>query len=399
MFFASDTDVVVGVAESTAGTFVQPVSADYTAPLMEAQVSIEIPVESHKYANGSHARSLGTPGAKPATFKAKTPLVWSGSYATGIGPEQFIKSCGHTKTEYKRAVLVAGSASGQKVVPVSTTGSPFTQGQVVTLKEGAKTENCTIATVGTNALTMVANLANTYTGAGYVHTGIGYQPLAASDDSTMSISAYEKQSGAASPSAVKLDVAGMVGSIEIMADGIGKDLMIGLDMQGKYVDVTDEVYANIPTPTGGCNNVPDTLLGTTLTVGGVSVAVSKFSLNSTHGITRLSDQSDASGYLYGHIDTRAPVVSFDPIRTEVSVDGGYDDLINATTGEIILTTAHFQIRVPKAQVSTQADTPREGFHAWEKTYDCLENCGATGAVIDTALTKECTYEIIMGRRC
>lgn len=394
--FATDTDIVVLVAETVSGTFVQGTGSD-TMNISDVETAVEVTVAEHKYVNGSHAQSKGTPGARPATFKCKSPLVFSGSYATAPTNALLLKKTGHKEVEYKRSILVAGAASGQKVVPVSTLGTPYVAGQVVTLKEGANTENCTIDIVGTNTVTMLANLTNTYTGSGYVHSGIGYQPLAETDDSTMSVSAYELKAGVAAPTAKKMDVAGLCGNLEIMTDGVGMEFSISVDMQGKFVDITGVLNAAVPVPTICGNQTVETLLGTTLTLGGTDQYISKFALNSGNTVERVTNQSDASGYDYARIASRKPTVSFDPIANNVSEDSDVDEIINADTNEIILTSAHFQIRVPVAQTTSMTRANREGYHSYEKTFTCLENC-ANGALVDTAVTKECVYEIIMGKR-
>lgn len=397
--YSTNTKIVLGKLESTAGTVNPPVEADYTVKFTTHELTVDIASERKKFASGNHNMALSVSGIASASFKGSADLAWSGSYATAPDAFKFAQACGHKVVEYKRAVLVAGAASGQKVLPVSTTGDPFVQGQVITLKEGALSENCTIGTVGTNSLTMVANLTNSYTGSGFVHTGVALQPLMETDATTISIDAYERASGVASPVANKLSCAGFIGSLEVKADGTGKPVTLEFDMQGKYSSLSEVAYASTPAFKGNCQSVADTLMGATVTIGGSAVGLSKFSLNANNSITKIDDGSDASGILHGFVEKREPTFKVDPYKGSATTDNAYDAALATTTGEIIVQLAHFQLRVPNAQSVAPKAANRNGVETWEKTFECQGNCTTAGAAIDTVLPTEAAYEIIQGKRC
>ena len=397
--YSTNTQIVAGKAEVTPGTVLATEPADFTTKFTSAELTVDIGSERKKFANGNHSHGISVPGSAAASFKGSCDLASSGSYAVEPDFYKFAKACGHTVVDYKRAISGA-TASGQKVVNIAgTVTGNFTIGQVVTLKEGVLTENCTVATVGTTSLTMVANLTSSYTAAGFLYAGQALQPLKAADTSTVSIEAFELQTGVASPVSRKLACGGFAGAMDIKADGIGKSLTVEFDMQGKYASLAEASFANTPVFSGNCTSVGDTLLGTTLTVGGVATTLSKFNLSSGNAVTRIEDGSDASGYLYGIIEKREPVVTCDPLKASATTDNEYAKAIAATTAEIILTTAHFQIRVPNAQTIAPKSANRNGVQSWEKTYECQGNCTSAGAAIDTVLPTEATYEIIHGKRC
>jgi hypothetical protein len=398
--YSVNTSVVVGKLESVKGTAETLADADFKTKLINPEMSIEIDYDNDaaKFASGDHAADYAIPGKSRAPLKAMSRLAWSGSYSTP--PSIFTPwaaSCGHKVVAYRRAVSGA-SAAGQKVVSVSTTGSPFTQGQVVTLKEGVNEENCTIATIGTNELTMVGNLANSYTTAGYVYTGQALQPLKETDTTTITIGAYDEEAGSASPVATAIYAAGAMGNLEIMAEGAGAPLMVSLDYSSKFDSYEDIANGDVPVFSGNCNEVADTLAGASLTVAGVAVSgISKFALNSGNKIELLENGADGSGYLHAHVADRKPRVSFDMFRG--ATDAAISQALSATSAELILSTEHFQIRVPKGQPVSPTIAKRNGVYTWDKSYRPLRNCTTAGAALDTAIPVECVYEIIMGRRC
>lgn len=397
--YSTNTQYWAGKAEVTPGTVVTTADADFNTKFTSAELTVDIASERKKYANGNHSHGISVPGASAASFKGSCPLASSGSYAVEPDFFKFAKACGHIGVDYKRAISGA-TASGQKVVAIAgTVTANFTIGQIVTLKEGAITENCVVAIVGTTSLTMVANLTNSYTAAGFLYTGQALQPLKAADTSTISIEGFELEAGVDGPVANKLSCGGFAGAMDIKFDGAGKEGTAEFDMQGKYSSLTSVSAVSQPVFAGNCTTRGDTLLGVSLSVGGVATTLSKFSLSSGNAVTRLEDGSDSSGYLYGIIEKREPVLTVDPLKATATTDNEYDKAIAATTAEIILTTAHFQIRVPNGQTVAPKSANRNGVQSWEKTYECQGNCTTAGAAIDTVLPTEATYEIIHGKRC
>ena len=398
--FSVNTDLVVGKIESTPGTAESLLSADFNVKLIQPSVEVEIAYDGQgKFASGDHGLDFDIAGAQKATAKASHRLAWSGSYAVAPNSFKFAQACGHSLVEYKRQ-LSGSNASGQKVVNITgvVTGN-FVIGQTVTLKEGANTENCVIANFGASSLTMVGNLANSYTVAGYLYTGIALQPLKATDATTMTIAAYALKAGVASAPATAIKMSGALGTIEVSADGIGKPIMVKYDFTGKYSGYTDVTYANVPVFSGNCDEVADTLIGSTLTIGGTAQKVSKLSLVAGNAIEVLSDQSDSSGYLQAIIAKREPSFTCDPIRQTVATDDVITDALTNDGQQITLKTAHFTIVVPKAQLTSPKQAERDGVHSWEKHYRLLRNCTALGAALDTVIPVECAYEIIHGVRC
>jgi hypothetical protein len=398
--FSQNTDLVAVASEVTAGTGIALANLVADVSFTSSELGVEPASERQKYATGDHGSSVSVSGAIPATFKASSPLSFSGSYALAPSNFVFAKACGHALVEYRRAISGV-TASGQKVVAIAgTVTGKFTVGQIVTLKEGSNTENCEVAIVGTTDLTMVENLVNAYTGAGFLYTGQALQPVKSADKSAVTVARYLVETGASAPVSVAVRAGGLVGTLDIVGDGIGKPIMLNVDMQGKYIDNTDVANADIPEYSGVNVSAPDSLLGSALTIGGTAVDVSKFGLSANNSVTRIEKVSDASGYLCGLIEKREPVFTCDPIRNTVATDDAINDAIDALTGEIVLTTAHFQIRVPKAQTVSPKQAQRNGLHSWEKTFECQRNCTEVGNVaVDTVLPIECAYEIIMGKRC
>jgi hypothetical protein len=397
--YATNTKIVLGKLETVAGTLVAPESADYTVKFTDHEMTVDIASERKKFASGNHNMAISVPGMASASFKGSADLAWSGSYAVAPDAFKFAQACGHKVVEYKRAIV---SVVGKVITVGGTTCvGKFAVGQTITLLEGSTTQNVTIATggVAANALTVNEPIDGTYTNAGFVYSGVALQPLMETDATTISIDAYERASGVASPVSNKLSCGGFSGSLEVKADGTGKPITLEFDMQGKYSSLSEVAYASTPIFAGNCQSVGDTLMGATVTIGGSAIGLSKFSLNANNSVTKIDDGSDASGILSGIIEKREPTFTVDPYKGSATTDNAYASALAATAAEIVVNLSHFQIRVPNAQSVAPKAANRNGVETWEKTYECQGNCTTAGAAIDAVLPVEAAYEIIQGKRC
>ena len=235
---------------------------------------------------------------------------------------------------------------------------------------------------------------------GYTTTGIGYQPLKANDEKTLTVWVYDIQRGA-SPKAVLYKYAGCCGTMQIGAEGVGKPWTIKFSFTGKLVDVDFNVAsASIPALSSIDGTCTDKMLSNTFTIGETGRNISSFQLDVGNEVQPLFDQSDSTGIKHYGITSRKPRFTCNPLIKENEDD--YNRMSYGTTGcpafpAISMAAAHFTLTVPKPQLIASNVNAREGLVGFEQTYKCLAN-GVTGAVIDSALPTEATWELLQGAR-
>lgn len=235
-----------------------------------------------------------------------------------------------------------------------------------------------------------------YTGNGM---GVAVQPLAAEDETTMTLGFYQVSRGA-SPTAIRTLIAGAMGNAIIMCEGIGKPWIARFTMTGKLVSVTTVDNADIPQPIDMDQEHPEKFLNNTVYIDSKAVKIANFSLDPGCEVQPVIDQSDATGYSHFAIVNRKPRFSCNPLLLAITTDDPIGDIISGCTGlyavdRIVARSNRYRLCMPRTQMLPPSLAAREGLEAWDKTYKLMNN-GYTGSLGDTGLPAECTFEMLIG---
>lgn len=237
-------------------------------------------------------------------------------------------------------------------------------------------------------------------GSAYTTVGYGYRPVKDNDEKTMTIWVYDIQRGA-TPKAVLYKYTGCIGTAQIGAEGVGKPWMIKFTFSGKLTDVDFNVAnASIPFLNNLDASCTDKMLNNAMTIDSVATKISSFALDLGNEVQPMYDQSDSTGISHFGIVSRKPRFACNPLVAE-AVDV-YGNLSSGLTGcanmpVISIAANHFSLKVPKAQLITANVNAREGLVGWEQTWKCIAN-GVTGALSDSVLPAEATWELLIGSR-
>lgn len=330
-----NTRILVGKIESSPGTVATLTDADYDVRIRDPQITpiIEMDDENQKFATGDHGEDNSIPGAQSATIEFHTKSAWSGTAATEPKWWKFMKGCG----------------AKEKTYTPSTT------------------------------------------------TGCALQPLKENDNKTLTIEVFDIAQGGASPAAIKYQFAGCMGNCVLSCEGIGMPILANYTFTGKLVDITDVAYGSILALTSPDTTVAEKMLGSALTIGGVTQQISSFSLDLGNEINPLIDQSESTGYEYFGITARRPRFSCNPIQQTVATEDVLANWIAGTNKTAALTipssSTHLTLHIPVMQLMNAGIASREGYINWDQTWKCLRNAGT-----DSDIADEGTWELLHGSR-
>ena len=234
----------------------------------------------------------------------------------------------------------------------------------------------------------------------YTTAGRGLVGRNAYDDTTASIIIADKEIGSSGgPITTLYKCAGCMGNMTLKADKVGDPWLAEFEFTGKLVDVVDGTALVLTSPQ---TELGEMFLSNVLTIDSVAKKVSKFQFTMGNTVSPIADQSNATGYSHYVITDRKPRFSCDPLAVKQATTDWLNDLLTENTGSATLATAaatpHFTLRFPDLQPITTALASREGLVAWENNYKALMNGPATGALVDSTLTHEDTWELLQGAK-
>lgn len=180
---------------------------------------------------------------------------------------------------------------------------------------------------------------------------------------------------------VKKGLAGAMGTCTISGD-IGKRMMLNFEFFGVWQAPIDEAlpaYAPLST-------IPMKLSGGTFTIGGASLKIAKYELNTGNTVVMRPDPDGAAGFLFYIITDYDPEISLDP-ETELIATYDYNGIwLAGTEAAVSLAvtdgTDTITISTPKVQIKELVEGDREGIQDYEYTGQCNNN-GVTPAITIT----------------
>jgi len=337
MPYSMNLRFLVGKLETTAGTMETLDSSDFDVKVRNPEVSpiIEPDDEASKYANGNHGEDEVVMGAQSGTISFSVRMGYAGDDTTEPNWFKF------------------ANGAGLKTV--------------------------------------------TYAG-----TGIALQPAKEYDNKTMTIWVYDLEVGGASPAGVVYQFAGCIGQVNMGASGIGQPWMAEFTFTGKLVDIVDVENASLPEIGAIDTSHPEKFLNNTVQIDGQTECISSFQLDTGNEVNPYICQSQSTGYNYFQITSRKPRLSMDPLMSSVATEDVWGRMTSGLTGAIstgVVTVAsnNFTLTVPKAQQIQANVANREGLINWDANFKCLAN-GVTGAISDSDLDPEITFELLIGSR-
>ena len=338
-YYNKNLRILVGKLETTPGTMETLTNSDFDVRVRNPEVSLAIEVddEASKYANGYHTEDEVVMGTQQGQITFDIRMTCAGTVTSEPKWWKFAKGCG--------------------------------------LKSRTWTTN-----------------------------GIGLNPRKEYDESTMTIWVYDIQRGA-SPSAVCYKFAGCMGNMTIGAEGVGKPWIANFTFTGKVYDVDMNVsnadILELFNPDTTCS---DKMLKDTIMVGDTTENCSSFMLDLGNDIQGQVNQADDSGFDYFAITARRPRLTLNPLMKNTRDVWG--DLTSGLTGcpgtyELFIGDTglnnKYTLRIPKAQIISGTPADQNGFVSWDQNWKLLTN-GTTGALADSDLTQEDTFELLQGSR-
>ncbi len=398
-------------------------SADFNCRMRNVKVTPKIDAdgESEKFQTGDHGRDQSIMGAQSGTISFSEKVAVNLSAGTGaevditatagvITAVTATPTSGHAGTGYAAGDLinVAGAGLGgviQVATVVAGTGAisafsttPIAGGAGYTTGVGNVTSN-NVTPVWSKFMRGCGHKAKVYT-----TKGIGFQPLAETDDVTMTIGVIQIQSGAA-PKGLMMLFSGCKGDGSIGADGIGKPYNFQATFTGKYASQTDVTNANLLALTLPETALPEKMLSNVVqtTNGGVSIPlqISKWTLAFGNKVDFIDNQADPTGYFFWLRTSQDPKLTIDPLLLQVSQEDLKNNIQNEQLVDVqiqsALTLPHITIEMPNSQLMSPSYDARNNEVATSRTYRGLRNNLGYGAA-QSAIPDECMYEILIGSR-
>jgi hypothetical protein len=100
--FVSNLRFAILKAESTPGTAVTPVSADFNTRFYEVEFTPNLPVddENSKFGTGDHGEDEAIPGSQAASVRLRTKVSWGGSAIVEPDWWKLLRACGQVPDVY-----------------------------------------------------------------------------------------------------------------------------------------------------------------------------------------------------------------------------------------------------------------------------------------------------------
>jgi hypothetical protein len=196
-----------------------------------------------------------------------------------------------------------------------------------------------------------------------VSAGVNVQwvPDNSADLATMTLCQQDMQMG--SDVAVQVWARGCMGNAKITMDEVGNPLRAVCEFQGVLDCMLDD--ATPLTPGTFDAAVPDAVLTATATLGGVAMCFDTCELDFGNDVQMQVCPAQAEGLFAAYIADRNPQFSFNP---QADLVANYDLLTKWKAGTLQaldLSTTHFSIAAPNAQIISAADGERAGAVTWE----------------------------------
>lgn len=181
------------------------------------------------------------------------------------------------------------------------------------------------------------------------------------DLTTMTICLQDMQMGA--DVALQVWARGCMGNAKITMDEVGNPLKAVCEFQGVLDSMVDD--ATPLTPGTFDAAVPDAVLTATATLGGVAQCFDTCELDLGNDIQMQVCPAQAEGLFAAYVSDRNPQFSFNP---QADLVAGFDLLTKWKAGTLqalALSTTHFALAAPNAQIISAGDGERAGAVTWE----------------------------------
>lgn len=190
---------------------------------------------------------------------------------------------------------------------------------------------------------------------------VKWEPDNSADLTTMTICLQDMQMGA--DVALQVWARGCMGNAKITMDEVGNPLKAVCEFQGVLDSMVDDAT---PLTLGTLDAaVPDAVLTATATLGGVAQCFDTCELDFGNDIQLQVCPAQAEGLFAAYVADRNPQFSFNP---QADLVANYDLLTKWKAGTLqalALSTTHFALAAPNAQIISAADGERAGAVTWE----------------------------------
>lgn len=177
-------------------------------------------------------------------------------------------------------------------------------------------------------------------------------------EESLTIGIYDVK-GTTAVSGLHYEFAGCVGNCSITAEGTGKPYKMGWEFTGALNDINDIVKTDIPEYSGS-QVIPDRFANGTATIGGQSLCISNLEFTFGNSVSPLQCVGAATGFQQFLITDMVPSITLNPTLEDNSTYDAYQKLVDGTIEEIVIDTAQFRLRIPRAQIMTMSIEDSEG---------------------------------------
>lgn len=260
-------------------------------------------------------------------------------------------------------------------------GTGHVLGQMHTGVIGARTGSCSfsvdVRSAGSAALDV--GLAILIQACGFKQSTQVYDVHSSfADQETISIDVFEDGK--------KMSLFGAMGKVTFEGE-VGQKMMANFEFIGTWAVPTDVALPATMPGTG----LPMIVAGGTFTLGGESIKIGKYSLDTGNNVIMRADVDGISGIAHHMITDYDPVISIDP---EADLVAGYDYYgiwLAGTTAAISLQitdgTYTVTFSTPRVQTKELKEGDREGISIYDFTGMCLHDVDSgTGALTAEAIT-------------
>lgn len=290
--------------ETTRGTFISPLDADFNIPFNnDISFSMEVPITDGDYASGDFGKFAGIIGRQSGTISASVNLFHSGDNDTPPDISKLFNACGIAYTPTASTNVIYGVVNGQELgTAEGSAGNPF---------------SVVIQDVFPN-------------GGGCVWTTF----------------------------------AGCLANGKIIASEIGVPLQFQVEFKGVFNGISD---ASEKFLTGHDLTVPNSFLGATVSTFGGAHSITNFELDFGNTIELEMLSSSTKGFIGAYIADRTPMFKFNPKVDLVATTPAFTRWLAGTEGVVSVATANWLITASKGQIISLADSAQENIVAYEQT--------------------------------
>jgi len=229
----------------------------------------------------------------------------------------------------------------------------------------------------------------------YLGTGLGFQPLAEQNCSSMTIAVFEPGCGA-EPSAKAKLFKGCMGEFSLEASGVGAPRLFKFKFKGAYVGDYTVSFANTPILTGTTTRTAEKHMSSSIVVDGVAMQTNNMVLSGGNDIRMIPDQGDSTGIKMFYIAGRKPRLQMNCLSNALATEDVFAKITGEDTGITTIAGTNFTITLPRVQYIASPDTDIEGSIGYAHEFKLLRNMIGTASVV--ALPDEATFEILQGAR-